>query len=199
MFDEFLHFLWRLGELGVLLMLPVAVLSVGEKLVHAVAPGEYRAVPGLSRFSVLSGLIAGGLLVYANHQGAWYEFDTVFDPQGPWAVPFTELFTVWLHPARYSPMPLWDAVSWASFDITEPFDAFVAASVTLAGLALLGSVRFFGLAAPRAVIASALVWLWGAALAVYIVCAAAWALNMLNFWAIVLTFLVYRHYGLKAH
>lgn len=197
MYDALMVGLLRAGEITLLVLLPVATLSLGERLIHAFDTVEFHAVPGLGRFAVLSGLIAGGLLVWENHDSAYYEFDVVFDPDGPWAVPFLDLFRIWLDPTRYSVLPLWDRVQ--AFDLDDPFTVLGLISAGLAALAILGTVRFFGLRAPRALLASVLVWAWGVALAVYVVCASAWALNVLNFWAVVLVFLIYRYYGLKEH
>ncbi|NYZ11834.1 hypothetical protein HL658_04675 [Azospirillum sp. RWY-5-1] len=196
MIDGLIEMLWRTAELGLLVMLPVIVLSLGERLIHAVDVIRYHEVPGLARFSVLSGLIAGALLLYANHEREWYEFDTVFDPDGPWAVPLPQLFTLWLNPLRYSPQPLLHHI--APLDYTDTATVLAGLSTGLAGLAVFGSVRYFGMKAPLAMLANIVIWLWGAGLAIYMVCAGAWALNMLNFWAVVIGFLVYRYYHLKA-
>ncbi len=181
----------------VIVSLPLVTRTAVGWLADRLGPAEYFAAPGLARISFVSGAIAGALLLYVNHQPGWYEFDTVFAASGPWAVPFLDLFVVWMNPALYPPGPLMDRV--IPFRPDDPVAVLAAASAALALLVVALSVRFFRKGAPGAVFASALVWAWAAALSIYLVCAAAWALNMLNFWAVVIAFVVYRHYHLKAH
>lgn len=197
MSDALLLGLQRLGEIALLTMLPIFIMSMGERVIHAFDTVHYYEVPGLARYSVLSGVIAGALLVWVNHEPAYYDFDAVFSPRGPWAVPLPDLFRIWLDPTRYSLVPLWERVE--LLDLDDPITVLALISLTFAVLAILGSLRFFGLRAPRALLANLMVWAWGAGLSIYVICAGAWALNVLNFWTVVLGFLIYRHYGLKGH
>lgn len=197
MTDDLILALVRTIQIVGLALLPAMVWALGGRLIHALDTIHYTAVPGLARFSGLSGLVAGSLLLFVNHPPGAYDFDAVFDPAGPWAVGFLDLFTVWLDPRRYSPEPLWERV--APFDTGDPVAVLAAVSAGLAALATLGAIRFFGLRAFRALLANSLVWLWGAGVVVYAVCAVMWTLHVMNFWALVVGFFIYRHYHLKEH
>lgn len=188
--------LWRAGELAALVLLPLFIWGMGRRVLHAIDTIEYFAVPGMMRFSFLSGAITGLLLLAVNHDPAYYDIDSVFHARGPWAVSFPELFSVWLDPARYPPRELWLRVR--DLNTGDPVTVLALLAAGLAALVLVGCVRFFGTGAPRAWLESAVIWCWGAAMAVYVVCAATWTLHVLNFWVLVLAFVLYRYFNLKA-
>lgn len=196
MLEDLIPMLWRAAELAALVLIPLFIWSVGRKVLHAVDTIEYFAVPGLMRFSFLSGAITGLLLVVVSHDPSFYEFEAVFNAGGPWSVSFTELFTFWLDPARYSPHELW--LRMRTLDTGDPVTVFALMAAGLAALVVAGSVRYFGFGAARALLESVLIWCWGVAMAVYVVCATTWTLHVLNFWALVLAFFLYRYFTLKA-
>ncbi|MGQ9368844.1 hypothetical protein [Azospirillum sp. A39] len=196
MLDDLTYTLWRVAELAALVMLPLFVWSMGRRVLHALDTIEYFAVPGMMRFSFLSGAITGLLLVVVNHDPSFYEFESVFHADGPWSVSFPELFTFWLDPGRYPPYELWLRVR--GFDTGDPVTVLALLAAVLAGLVVVGCARYFGFGVLRAWLESAVIWCWGVTMAVYVVCATTWTLHVLNFWALVLAFFLYRYFTLKA-
>lgn len=197
MFEEFLITLLRGAELAALLALPLWLRYTVTGLMRRFDHIGYFAVPGVARLAFFAGAIFGGALLYANHLPEYYYFDTVFAQGGPWDVPFWQLFVIWMNPLRYSPLVLWERI--ALLDIDDTLTAFTLISAGLTLLTLAAAIFYFRRHCLPALFNSLLIWLWSAALAVYVACAAAWALNMLNFWAIVLIFLLVRHRSLAAH
>ena len=195
MLDELIPTLVRFVELVVLVQLPRLAWGGGRRLLRTIDTIGYFAVPGLMRFSLLSGVFTGLLLLFVNRDPAIYGFDAVFQPDGPWGVSFPELFTVWLDPSAYSPRELWLRVS--DLDAGDPVTVVALLAAVLAGLVLEESVRCFGAGASRAILASALIWAGGVVGAVYVVCAAAWILHMMNVWAVVLLVFAYRYHAMR--
>lgn len=190
MLDEAIPTLLRAAELLALLALPIYARSGGRRLLRAFDTVGYAEAPALGRFSFVSGVITGLLLVFLSRDPSIYAFDTVMQPRGPWAVPFYELFTVWLDPRAYSPAPLWGRLS--TLDPADPAAVFAGLAVLLAALVAMGAVRRFPRSLPRVLTMSTFIWLTGAALAVYLVCAGAWAAHVLNFWALAVVVLLVR-------
>jgi hypothetical protein len=197
MFDEFLITLLRIAELAALIALPMWLRYTLSGLMRHHDGIGYFAVPGLARLSFFSGVIFGGTLIYVNHDPKFYYFDNVFAVGGPWDVSFIELFTVWLNPLRYSPLVLWEKV--APLDIHDTLTGFVLTSAGAAAAVVVAAIYYFRRQFFWALLKSAAVWLWSAGLVIYVACAGAWALNMLNFWAVVLAFLLVRHRSLAEH
>lgn len=197
MFDEFLVTLQRAAELAAVAALPFWLRYTLSGLMRRHDGIGYFAVPGLARLSFMSGAVFGGTLLYVNHDPALYYFDTVFAIGGPWDLSLPDFFIVWLNPLRYSPMALWERV--AALDVHDTLTAFVLTSAGFAVATVAASIHYFRGRFHRALLKSAVVWLWSAALAIYVVCAVAWGLNTLNFWAAVLAFLVVRHRSLVEH
>ncbi|HYG87601.1 MAG TPA: hypothetical protein VD978_15185 [Azospirillum sp.] len=195
MLDEAVPTLVRSAELLALLMLPVYVWSAGRRLLRAFDTVGYAEAPALGRFSFASGAVTGFLLAFVSRDPSYYALETVLQPLGPWAVPFDELFTVWLDPRAYSPAPLWERLR--ALDPQDPVAALTGLAALLAGLAAAGAVRSFPQHVARVLLMSALVWFAGAALAVYIVCASAWAVHILSFWALAVVILLVRWHGLR--
>lgn len=185
----------RIVEVVVLFLIPAIVAYGGERLIRAGDVIGYHEVPGLARLSALSGILTGLLVMYVNLDARLWEFDIWFARGGPWDVPFQALFTHWLNPWNYVYAPLAGLLAVPAADDPAFLTAFFACA--LAGLAMVGAIRYFGLAAPLAWVGNVLVWGWGVAITVYVVCAGSWALCMMNFWALVLWFLAYRHWGLR--
>lgn len=197
MVDEFLATLLRTAELAAAAALPFWLRYTLSGLMRRYDGIGYFAVPGMARLSFFSGAMFGGALLYVNHDPSMYYFDTVFAIGGPWDLPLIDFVAVWLNPLRYSPAVLWERI--APLDIHDTLSGFVLTSAGLALLTAAAAVRYFGRQFYWALLKSAAVWLWSAALAIYVVCTVAWALNMLNFWAAVLAFLVVRHRSLVEH
>jgi hypothetical protein len=190
MFEEAVPTLMRSAELLALLLLPIYAWAGGRRLLRVLDSDGYAAVPGLARFSFVSGAVTGALLLAVCRDPSAYALDTVLTPLGPWGVPFDELFTVWLDPRAYAPAPLWQRVR--GLDPQDPVTAFAVLAALLAALVVAGALRGFGRRAPRALLLSALVWLGGAVLAVYAVCAGAWAVHILSLWAVAVVILLVR-------
>lgn len=197
MVDEFLATLLRAAELAAVFAFPFWLRYTFSGLMRRYDGIGYFAVPGMARLSFFSGATFGGTLLYVNHDPTLYYFDTVFAIGGPWDLSLVDFVAVWLNPLRYSPAVLWERV--AALDIHDTLTGFVLTSAGLALLIVAAAVRYFGRQFHWALLKSAAVWLWSAGLAIYVVCAAAWALNLLNFWAAVLAFLVVRHRSLAEH
>lgn len=197
MFEAFLDTLLRVAELTVLIALPFWLRLVGAEMMHRRDRIGYFQVPGLARLSFLSGALFGGVLLYVNHDGSLYNFDTVFARGGPWDMSFARFFVTWLNPVRYSPFTLYHRVE--ALDVHDTVTAFTLTSFGLAAAVVVFAIRYFRGRFHLALLPSLAVWLWSAALVIYLVCASAWALNVLNFWAVVLLFLLVRHRSLTGH
>lgn len=197
MFDQFLVILQRALELGALIALPLWLRYTIGGLMRRWDDIGYFAVPGLARLSFVSGVIFGGALLYVNHDPTYYYFDNVFAAGGPWDLSFFDFFVVWLNPMRYSPLTLWDRVT--PLDLHDALTGFCIASAAAGAAASISAVLYFGRRFYRAALNNLAVWLWAASLAVYVACAVAWTLNVMNFWAVAAVFLLVRHRSLSAH
>ena len=195
MLDEAVPTLLRSAELMGLLVLPLWAWAGGRRLLRALDGFGWAEEPGLGRFSFLSGAVIGALLLVVSRDPSLYTPATVLTPLGPWSVPIEELFTVWLDPRAYLPGALWQRVR--GLDPQDPVTAFAVLAALLAGVVVAGALRGFGRRAPRALLLCALVWLGGAALAVYAACAAAWAVHILDAWTVAVVALLVRWYGLR--
>jgi hypothetical protein len=183
------------AELMFLLLFPVALWSTSAHMMHWMDTFAFFEVPGLSRLAFLSGFITGILLVLINHDPRFYDFEAVFNNGGPWDVSFIELFTVWLNPAHYSFEPLFYRIE--ALDLTDLVTLGALAAIAIAGAVVFMAYKYFRPNIPQAMFSSLMSWLWGVGVVLYAVCASAWLLHMLNFWAVILAFFVYRYKLIK--
>lgn len=197
MSDQLLVILQRAIEIGVLFSLPMWLRYTLSGMMRHNDRIGYFAVPGLARLSFFSGVIFGGALLYVNHDPKYYYFDNVFAEGGPWDLSFFEFFIVWLNPLRYSPLTLWDRVS--ALNIHDTLTGFFITSVLFGVAAVAAAAVYFRRQFHIAMFNNFAVWLWSAALAIYVACAIAWTLNVMNFWAVVAAFMFIRHRAIHAH
>ncbi|MBP2314116.1 hypothetical protein [Azospirillum soli] len=196
MLDFLIPIAVRMVELTMLVLLPVAVQAAGRPVLRRLGlPDLGPRIPGLVHFSVASGAITGFLLLFLNSHPADFHPATLLADGGPWETSLGAMAGEWLDPARYDPRMLWGHLT--GFNLADPVTLFLGLAALLGAVVVLAALRHAGTEAPRALLVAGLLWLWAAAMAVYMVCAVAWALHALHLWAFPLALLAYRGYGLR--
>lgn len=196
MLDSLIPIALRMVELTMLVLLPIAVQAAGRPALRRLGLLDLGPrIPGLLHFSVASGAITGFLLLFLNSHPSDFHPATLLAVGGPWDLSLGAMAGEWLDPTRYDPWALWSRL--ADFDPTDPVAVFVGLAALLMALVTLAVLRHAGAKAPRALLVAGLLWLWAAAMAVYMVCAVAWALHALHLWAFPVALLAFRGYGLR--
>jgi len=196
MLDSLIPIAVRMVELAMLVLLPILVQAAGRPLLRGLGMAEHAAsVPGLTHFSVASGAITGFLLLVVNSHPTDFHSATLLTAGGPWDLSLGAMAGEWLHPSRYDPLALWGHLD--GFDLSDPVAIFLGLAALLAALVVLAVLRHAGRKAPHALLVAGLLWLWAGALAVYMVCAVAWALHALHLWAFPVALLAFRGYALR--
>lgn len=194
--DILIVFLGRVGAVLLLISLPLLASAAGLAALRRADTIAYRAVPIIPGLCVLAGVLGGLLLLAANAEPDLFGGRSLFAADGPWSLGVTEFLTDRLDPARYAPQALFDDI--ADQADTEAPRVFALAAAVLLALATGGTLgRWPPGAALRAVAFNALIFLWWTGLTIYAVCLLAWLVNKLNFWLIVIAFVV--HHRLRQH
>lgn len=188
--DILMVFLGRVGAVLLLVALPLLASAAGLAALRRADTIAYRSVPILPGLCVLAGVLAGLLLLAANAEPGLFGGRSLFAADGPWSLSVTEFLTERLDPARYAPQALFHDI--ADQADTEVPRVFALAAAVLLALATGGALgRWSSGAALRAIAFNALVFLWWTGLAIYAACLLAWLINKLNFWLIVIAFVVF--------
>jgi hypothetical protein len=180
------------------LLLPVAVLSVSDGLLHLIAPQTFFRIPALSALPKLAGLVLGIGALYDRDDGAAYEVTLLFDAASFWNMTALEFLTTRADPSGYR---LIDLSAGAFVGLPDPLlGSLMLASgcmLVLAGVVALITAR--GGELGRIFLAIPAVALSTAFLTVYLVSLILWAAHMLNFWVFLLAAAIYQKRRYSSH
>jgi len=144
-------------------------------------------LPGVS-----GGIIGGGLL-YSNLNPDFFTVNSIFQPDGPWALSYGAFLTERVNPFNYSFEILFDRMANIG-DGTNVFAMTVIAAGCFLGLVIKSILLWRSVGAVRGIAYGALVAVWACYMTIFSVGLLLWLLNLLNFWTLaVVTILVHLH------
>jgi hypothetical protein len=177
--------------------LPFLVAHVGEALLHAVANPDFGVVPILTTLSRAVGVLAGGLLLYANLDASYFDLEHLFVEESRWNLGF------WRFLGERSNIFAYDLGPLVALVRDDPSPQLLVAVAALLILPVATTVWCYRLwprrEAWRAVLACIGTTLWTSWMTVYLVCLTFWALYKLNFWALALFAAYYQYRRTHGH
>ena len=174
------------------LLLPVVVTAVAERIAHAVASDDFKTVPILQHLSKLHGLVIGGALIYTNFSGRYFDLEKLFLTDSPWSISFRAFITERSNVFSYSLEPI---LSGLAHPNVHPELAAVCIAAFLLPV-ICAAFAFKLWPAPiawRALAACAIQSLLTVWATVYLVALTFWGLYLLNFWALALIAAYYQY------
>ncbi len=175
--------------------LPYVVSHGSEVLVHHVAHREFGEVPIVTTLARVQGLLTGGLLLYMNLDGRYYDLQALFLPESPWNLTLSQFLLERSNLFTYDIMPVVRLLT----DVPTISGALAATALVVLPLLLaLLCLRFWrGWETLRAFLACIGIAVWSAWMTVYLLCMVFWSLHLLNFWALAIAtlYIQRRHAG----
>lgn len=179
----------------VVMLLPVAVAVVADRFVQLAAEHEFKTVPILQHLSKLHGIAIGGVLIYTNFSGRYFDLERLFMTDSPWSIPFTEFVTVRSNMFAYALAPFFERLAQPDAN-PEILAAAIALAVLPAACIAVAFRLWPASTAWRAIFACGVRAIATAWMTVYLVALTFWGLYLLNFWALafIAAYYQYRRY-----
>jgi hypothetical protein len=182
----------------VALLLPVAVLSVSDGVLHMLAPHLFFRIPALSVLPKLAGLMLGIGALYDRDDGAVYDLTLLFDKSSFWNMSALDFLAGRADPSGYR---LIDLALGAFAGLPDPLLGNLmlvsGTLLVLAGAVALITARDTDLA--RVFLAIPILSLATAFLTIYLVSLILWVAHMLNFWVFLLAAVIYQKRRYATH
>ena len=180
------------------LLLPVAVLSVSDGVLHMLAPHLFFRIPALSVLPKLAGLMLGIGALYDRDDGTVYDLTLLFDRSSFWNMSALDFLASRADPSGYR---LIELALGAFVGLPDPLlgNLMLAsgAMLVLAGAVALITARDVDLA--RVFLAIPILSLATAFLTIYLVSLVLWIAHMLNFWVFLLAAAIYQKRRYASH
>jgi hypothetical protein len=173
------------------LLLPVAALTVSNRVLHLVAPPAFFRIPALPFLPKLAGFALGIGALYDRDDAAAYDPTVLFDVSSFWDMTALDFLTSRADPSTYNLIGLLlGAFTGLPDPLLGDLMLYAGGMLVLAGVVALITTRDIELG--RVFLAISVVTLSMAFLTVYMVSLVLWVAHLLNFWIFLLVAMVYQ-------